>query len=85
MHRVIQLGAIALALSISGAAMAQAPEEAAKMEAAKQHTKTVTSQALLARLQHNQAERKQLQTALQQKQHEQLQLMKDLEKVKAVK
>jgi hypothetical protein len=80
-----QVGAIALALSISGVAMAQSPGDAQKMEAAKKHTKMVTEQELHNHLMQNQAEQKQLQAALQQKQAEQLQMMKDLEKVKAAK
>ena len=85
MKGMIQLSAIALALSLSGTAIAQTPEQAQQMETAKQNIKTEHEQGLRNHLLQNQAEQKQLQAALQQKQHEQLQMMSDLEKVKAAK
>ena len=85
MKGMIQLSAVALALSLSGTAIAQTPEQAQQMETAKQNIKTEHEQGLRNHLLQNQAEQKQLQAALQQKQHEQLQMMSDLEKVKAAK
>lgn len=76
---------IAMALSLSGTAIAQTPEQAQQMEAAKQNIKTEHEQGLRNHLLQNQAEQKQLQAALQQQQHEQLQMMSDLEQVKAAK
>lgn len=85
MTGMIPLSALALALSLSGTAIAQTPEQAQQMETAKQNIKTEHEQGLRNHLLQNQAEQKQLQAALQQKQHEQLQMMSDLEKIKAAK
>ena len=85
MKGMIEVGAIALALLISGVAVAQAPEEAQKMQAAKTQTKMMTEQELHKSLMQNQAEQQQLHTALKQKQQEQQQIMQHIEKVKAAK
>ena len=74
-----------LALLLSGTTIAQTPEQAQQMETAKQNIKTEHEQGLRNHLLQNQAEQKQLQAALQQKQKERLQMMSDLEKVKAAK
>lgn len=85
MKGMIQLSAIGLALSISGAAMAQSPDEMQKMETAKLSLKVTTAQEINKHLMQNKIEQKQLQTALEHKQHEQLELMQQLENVKAAK
>ena len=74
MKRMIQLGAMALALSISGAGIAQTPEQQKQMEGAKMNIKAVHEQELHNHLMQNQAEQKQLQAAMQQKQADQRQL-----------
>lgn len=85
MKGMMQLSAIAFAVSLSGATLAETPTPAQQMETAKTNIKTVHEQELRNHLLQNQAEQKQLQAALQQKQHEQLQMMQDLEQVKAAK
>ena len=78
MKRMIQLSAVALALSIGGAgvAAAQTPEQVQQkqMEGAKTNIKAVHEQELHNHLMQNQSEQKQLQAALQQKQADQRQL-----------
>lgn len=78
MKRMIQLGAVALALSIGGAGVvsAQTPQQAEQkeMEGAKTNIKAAHEQELHNHLVQNQAEQKQLQAALQQKQADQRQL-----------
>ena len=78
MKRMIQLGAVVLALSIGGAGIASAqtpePVQQKAMEGAKTDIKAVHEQELHNHLMQNQAE---------QKQKEQRQMTSELEKVKA--
>ena len=78
MMRIFQMGAMALALSISGVGIAgaQTPDQVQQkeMEAAKTSIKVQHEQALHNHLMQNQAEQKQLQAALMQKQADQRQL-----------
>ena len=78
MKRMIQLGAVVLALSIGGAgiASAQTPEQVQQkqMEGTKTNIKAVHEQELHNHLMQNQAEQKQLQAVIQQKQADQRQL-----------